>query len=92
MVELPWPGEKRYPHEGWEHIEIVLPGEPETLNARALVLLSDKGLSQPGIVVKTRSPRGEREHLPNPPLTVTDGNVTVKFHPRSIEDIVGSEY
>ena len=23
IVELPWPGEKRYPHEGWEHIEIV---------------------------------------------------------------------
>ena len=36
IVELPWPGEKRYPHEGWEHIEIVLPGDPETLNARAL--------------------------------------------------------
>ncbi len=33
IVELPWPGEKRYPHEGWEHIEIVLPGDPETLNA-----------------------------------------------------------
>lgn len=31
VIELPWPGEKRYPHEGWEHIEIVLPGEPETL-------------------------------------------------------------
>ena len=44
VVELPWPGEKRYPHEGWEHIEIVLPGEPETLNARALALLSDEGL------------------------------------------------
>jgi predicted metalloenzyme YecM len=43
-------GEKRYPHEGWEHIEIVLPGEPETLNARALALLSDEGLSQPGIL------------------------------------------
>ncbi len=35
VVELPRPGEKRYPHEGWEHIEIVLPGDPETLNARA---------------------------------------------------------
>lgn len=35
VVELPWPGEKRYPHEGWEHIEIVLPADPETLNARA---------------------------------------------------------
>ena len=21
VVELPWPGEKRYPHEGWEHID-----------------------------------------------------------------------
>ena len=66
IVELPWPGEKRYPHEGWEHIEIVLPGDPATLNARALALLADDGLSQPGIVVKTSSPKGEHERLPNP--------------------------
>ncbi|MEN0615896.1 VOC family protein [Klebsiella indica] len=91
IVELPWPGEKRYPHEGWEHIEIVLPGEPDTLNARALALLSDEGLSQPGIFVKTSSPKGERERLPNPTLAVTDGNVTIKFHPWSIEQIVASE-
>mgnify|MGYP000514890780 CR=1 FL=1 len=91
VVELPWPGEKRYPHEGWEHIEIVLPGEPETLNARALALLSDEGLSQPGIFVKTSSPKGERERLPNPTLAVTDGQVTVKFHPWTIEQIVASE-
>lgn len=58
VVELPWPGEKRYPHEGWEHIEIVLPGDHDTLNARALALLSDEGLSQPGIFVKTSSPKG----------------------------------
>ncbi|ELO86808.1 hypothetical protein SEEE5646_23443, partial [Salmonella enterica subsp. enterica serovar Enteritidis str. 50-5646] len=91
VIELPWPGEKRYPHEGWEHIEIVLPGEPETLNARALALLSDEGLSQPGIVVKTSSPQGEHERLPNPTLAVTDGRITVKFHPWSIEAIVASE-
>ena len=91
VVELPWPGETRYPHEGWEHIEIVLPGEPETLNARALALLSDEGLSQPGIFVKTSSPKGERERLPNPTLAVTDGKVTIKFHPWSIEEIVASE-
>lgn len=91
VIELPWPGEKRYPHEGWEHIEIVLPGAPETLNARALALLADEGLSQPGIVVKTSSPQGERERLPNPTLAVTDGVVTVKFHPWSIEEIVASE-
>lgn len=91
VIELPWPGEKRYPHEGWEHIEIVLPGAPETLNARALALLADEGLRQPGIVVKTSSPKGERERLPNPTLAVTDGKVTVKFHPWTIEEIVASE-
>ncbi|MFW0767032.1 VOC family protein [Trabulsiella odontotermitis] len=91
VVELPWPGEKRYPHEGWEHIEIVLPGDPATLNARALALLADEGLSQPGIVVKTSSPKGEHERLPNPTLAVTDGNVTIKFHPWSIEQIIASE-
>lgn len=91
VVELPWPGEKRYPHEGWEHVEIVLPGEADALNARALALLSDEGLSQPGIFVKTSSPKGERERLPNPTLAVTDGSVTIKFHPWSIEQIVASE-
>ncbi|MGF7448835.1 VOC family protein, partial [Klebsiella michiganensis] len=92
VVELPWPGEKRYPHEGWEHIEIVLPGDPETLNTRALALLSDEGLGQPGIFVKTSAPKGERERLPNPTLAVTDGKVTIKFHPWSIEQIVASEH
>nr|WP_318381303.1 VOC family protein [uncultured Enterobacter sp.] len=91
IIELPWPGEKRYPIEGWEHIEIVLPGDPDTLNARALALLSDDGLSQPGIAVKTSAPKGERERLPNPTLAVTDGRVTIKFHPWSIEAIVASE-
>lgn len=91
VVELPWPGEKRYPHEGWEHIEIVLPGDPLTLNARALALLADEGLSQPGIYVKTSAPKGAQERLPNPTLAVTDGQVTIKFHPWSIEEIVASE-
>ena len=91
VIELPWPGEKRYPHEGWEHIEIVLPGDPQTLSARALALLSDEGLAQPGIFVKTSAPKGERERLPNPTLAVTDGKVTIKFHPWTLEEIVASE-
>ncbi len=59
--------------------------------ARALALLSDEGLSLPGISVKTSSPKGERERLPNPTLAVTDGKTTIKFHPWSIEEIVASE-
>ena len=36
VVELPWPGEKRYRHEGWEHIEVVLRGDHQTLGMRAM--------------------------------------------------------
>lgn len=91
VIELPWPGEKRYPHEGWEHIEIVLSGEPDTLAARALSLLSDEGLRQPDIFVKSSCPDAKGDILPNPTLAVTDGCVTIKFHPWAIEDVVASE-
>lgn len=91
VVELPWPGNKRYPHEGWEHIEIVLRGDPETVAARALSMMSDEGLSQQGISVKTSSPQGENERLPNPTLAVSDGQTTIKFHPWSLKEIVASE-
>lgn len=43
------------------------------------------------ISVKTSSPKGEHERLPNPTLAVTDGKTTIKFHPWSIEEIVASE-
>lgn len=91
VVELPWPGEKRYRHEGWEHIEVVLPGDHQTLGMRAMALLSDDALTQPGISFKTSSPQGENERLPNPTLAVTDGQTTIKFHPWRLEEIVASE-
>lgn len=91
VVELPWPGEKRYRHEGWEHVEIVLRGEPETLGMRAMALLADEALAQPGLSFKTSAPKGENERLPNPTLAVTDGQTTIKFHPWRLEEIVASE-
>ncbi|MGD8105756.1 VOC family protein [Pantoea sp. FN0302] len=91
VVELPWPGNKLYRHEGWEHVEIVLRGDPATLGARAMALLSDSGLLQPGISFKTSAPQGEGERLPNPTLAVTDGEITIKFHPWSLQEIVASE-
>ncbi len=91
LVELPYPGEKRYPHEGWEHIEIVLSGGVEGFYARALAELADQALTAPGIKLKQSSPKGEHERLPNPTLAITDGTVTIKFHPHSLRDIVASE-
>ncbi|WP_414148595.1 VOC family protein [Erwinia sp. BNK-24-b] len=91
VVELPWPGERVYRHEGWEHVEIVLPGDEEQLSARAIALMSDEGLSRPGVSVKNSAPKGAGERLPNPTLAVSDGNVTIKFHPWSLKDVVESE-
>ncbi|WP_192456717.1 VOC family protein [Musicola keenii] len=90
-VELPWPGNRHYPHEGWEHVELVLPGDPATLHQRALASLSDEALRAPGIKLKFSHPQGEQERLPNPTLAVTNGSVTLKFHPYRIQDVVASE-
>ena len=91
VIELPWPGAKLYRHEGWEHVEIVLRGDEAELGNRALALMSDEGLIQQGISVKTSAPKGEGERLPNPTLAVTDGQTTIKFHPWSLKEIVASE-
>lgn len=91
VVELPWPGNKHYPHEGWEHIEVVLEGDPQTLGQRAMALIADHGLTQPGISFKTSQPAAVEGALPNPTLAVTDGKTTLKFHPFSLEEVVASE-
>jgi len=91
LIELPYPGDKRYPHEGWEHVELVLSGGAEDFYARALEQLADEALVTPGIKLKQSSPKGENERLPNPTLAITDGSVTIKFHPHSLREIVASE-
>ena len=49
IVELPWPGENVTRTKVGNILKSFPPGDPETLNARALALLSDEGLSLPGI-------------------------------------------
>lgn len=88
-VELPYPGKTHYPHEGWEHIELVLPGDPQTLHQRALALLP--ATLPEGISSKFSSPQGEHERLANPTLAVSDGEITIKFHPYTLWQIVDSE-
>ncbi|MFU9135987.1 VOC family protein [Erwinia tasmaniensis] len=91
LIELPWPGNRLYRHEGWEHIEVVLRGKESELCNRALALLSDTGLVQPGVTIKNSAPAGEGERLPNPTLAVSNGSITIKFHPWSLKEIVESE-
>lgn len=91
-IELPYPGDKLYPQEDWEHVEWVIPGdeasEDENFHQTALSLFSDEVLLMPQLKLKFSNPAGEGERLANPTLAVTDNGVTVKFHPYSIRDIV----
>ncbi|AYA40313.1 VOC family protein [Xenorhabdus nematophila] len=88
-VELPYPTQKHYIHQGWEHVEIVLPTQAEQLIYEAYQLLPDP--LPDGFRIKESHPKGDKERLPNPTLAVTNGEITVKFHPFSIQKIVSSE-
>lgn len=90
-VELPYPGAKHYPHQGWEHVELVIGGDAEGFHARALALLPDAVLGDSNIKLKFSNPQTEGERLANPTLAVSNGTVTIKFHSHSIRDVVASE-
>ncbi|MBC8949518.1 MULTISPECIES: VOC family protein [Xenorhabdus] len=88
-VELPYPGKKQYLHEGWEHVEFVLPVPPEQLIHEAYKLLP---YPLPIVfITKESHPKGDNERLPNPTLAVTKGEITIKFHPFSLKEIIKSE-
>lgn len=89
-IELPYPGRTHYPHQGWEHVELVLPGDPQTLRQRARALLPTT--LPAGINEKFSSPQGEHERLANPTLAVSDGEITIKFHPHTLRQIIDSEH
>lgn len=63
----------------------------EELISQALALCMGEGLGRPGISVRHSSPEGEGERLANTTLAISDGRVTIKFHPWSLKEIVQSE-
>ncbi|MGI2261244.1 VOC family protein [Shewanella sp. GXUN23E] len=96
-VELPYPGDKLYPQQGWEHVELVLPvaatdceqlasALSEQVPHIAAVLSGDTEIK-----VKLSSPRGEHERLPNPTIAFKLGGLCVKIHAHSIEAVIASE-
>lgn len=99
IVELPFPKDKIYPEEGWEHIEIVFPflvGETvEQWIERSLSYFNL--LENSALKVKVSQPQVAGEQLPNPSIAITLRNVTfcntccLKLHPYDINDIVMSE-
>ncbi|MCG9697075.1 VOC family protein [Shewanella sp. Isolate11] len=96
-VELPYPSEKAYPAEGWEHIEIILPGEAQTTQQLQQQLLevapqlNEIFEQRTDIKVKHSSPQGEHERLANPTIAFKRADVCIKVHSHSIKAIIASE-
>ena len=99
-LELPYPAEgKRYPEEGWEHIEFVIPSTAESAEGyldslkKQFPLMAERwsGLADKGIKTKLSSPKGEGERLPNPTVAFKRDGVCIKLHPHTLKKVVESE-
>ncbi|XLP71506.1 VOC family protein [Mannheimia haemolytica] len=78
IVELPFPKNKVYLEEGWEHIELVFPmldnESSEQWVSRALSHFRLADNSE--IKLKISQPQVEGERLPNPSIAISLRNVT----------------
>lgn len=97
VVELPFPKDKHYPQETWEHIEVVVPFLPNETVAEWLTRIKNTFLrNQPErFKVKTSEPKGCGEKLLNLSVAVsfvdkTQNPTCIKFHPYSIKQIVSA--
>jgi len=100
-VELPFPADKAYPVEGWEHVELVFPSQAQTCQALTAELIEKVPqladiitgdiASKSEIKVKQSSPKGDNERIANPTLAFKANGICVKVHPHDIQTIIASE-
>lgn len=96
-LELPYPSDKVYPQQGWEHVEFVVPGEAMSIVdlkktiSTTFPVLDWQQLSAKGIKVKASSPAGADERLPNPTYAFKKDNVCIKLHSHSLAAVIASE-
>ena len=97
VVELPFPKDKAYPKETWEHIEVVVPFlSDETATAwlaRIKNLFLRNQLAE--LKVKTSEPKADGEKLANLSVAISFADkhcnhVCIKVHPYSIKQIVNA--
>lgn len=89
-IEVPYPAkEHKYPEDGWEHLEFVLPGKgtdiEKIFKEKFPNFKGDYGVDEP---------RVEGEQLPNPTVVIKhpiNKMLTLKFHRHSIEEVVRSK-
>lgn len=98
-LELPYPSDKTYPNQGWEHVEFVVPSSAQSApefveEVKAIfpqLAANWDGLGDKGIKVKLSSPQGEGERLANPTVAFKNNGVCIKLHPHTLKEVIASE-
>lgn len=94
IVELPFPKNKQYPQEGWEHIEVVIPFLPNERTNEWIERINSHFLwnKMGNCSVKVSEPKVKGERLPNPSIAVSLNDfsnlICIKVHPYHIRTIV----
>jgi predicted metalloenzyme YecM len=89
-IELPYPKPDHAYADGWEHIEFVIPSAATNIAA----FRKDFQAMFPNIrkegTYKESLPDAQGDQRPNPTIVLSKSpGITVKFHPRSIQEVVG---
>lgn len=95
IIELPFPKNKHYLQQGFEHIEIVfpfLPGE-SVVEWEKRILNQFLWNENKDFIIKIDEPKVEGEQLPNPSIAVsfvdkTQNRSCIKVHPYHIQNII----
>ncbi|MCL1139801.1 VOC family protein [Shewanella pneumatophori] len=96
-VELPYPSDKVYPQQGWEHIELVLDCGAADCDELTHALLEKAPqlaaiiAGETEIKVKMSSPKGDKERLANPTIAFKKNGLCIKVHSQSIKAVIASE-
>lgn len=98
-LELPYPGEKSYPQQGWEHVEWVIPCDVSSQEAflkyvfKTFPMLEEKweSLLSLGVKVKQSCPSGDAERIANYTVAFKYQGVCIKLHPHSLKAVIESE-
>ncbi|MGR6833554.1 VOC family protein [Aliivibrio wodanis] len=98
-LELPYPGDKSYPQQGWEHVEWVIPCDVNSQEAflkyvlKTFPMLEEKwdNLTSLGVKVKQSCPSGEAERIANYTVAFKYQGVCIKLHPHSLKAVIESE-
>lgn len=95
IIELPFPKDKHYPKETWEHIEIVIPFLAEESTEQWIKRISNLFLWKDNhqLIVKVSEPKAAGEQLPNPSIAVSFADKTtnhscIKVHPYALKKIL----